>query len=106
MFSKIGEKIKALAEVLCWLLIIASVISGLITFSTVKQGGIIIGIAVVIIGAICSWFASFMLYGFGELIDKTVQNEKNTAEIKNLLRQQIANETEQENSNKSEQESV
>ena len=51
MFSKIGEKIKALAEVLCWLLIIASLIAGLITISTVN---FIIGIAVIIIGAICS----------------------------------------------------
>ena len=103
MFSKIGEKIKALAEVLCWLLIIASLIAGLITISTVN---FVIGIAVIIIGAICSWFASFLLYGFGELIDKTVQNEKNTAEIKKLLKQQIVKETEQENVNKTEQQSA
>ena len=103
MFSKIGKKIKEIAEVLCRLLIIVSLIAGLIIIPTVD---FIIGIAVIIIGAICSLFTSFLLYGFGELIDKTVQNEQNTAEIKNLLKQQIAKETEQENVNKTEQQST
>lgn len=65
MFSNIGGKIKVLAMVLAWLGIILSVIIGIITI----RYSLIAGLLYAGIGALSSWVGSFLLYGFGELIE-------------------------------------
>ena len=77
MFDDIGGKIKTLAVACTIIGIIASVIVGFIFFAEDEPG---IGIAVIIGGAAVSWVSSFVLYGFGELID-------NTDEIRSELHQ-------------------
>lgn len=70
MFERIGSKIKKLASVITWLGIIASLILGVVLIS----GGdemIVLGIVVMALGSLASWIGSFLLYGFGELIEKT-----------------------------------
>lgn len=70
MFERIGSKIKKLASVITWLGIIASLILGVVLIS----GGdemIVLGILVMAVGSLASWIGSFLLYGFGELIEKT-----------------------------------
>ena len=69
MFNNIGKKIKSLAVFVTWIGIIASIVSGM----AIMTGGgemIIIGIILIIVGGIASWVSSFLLYGFGELIEK------------------------------------
>ena len=70
MFTNIGKKIKTLAQVICWLGIIGSVISGFGLMAT-EDDLIGIGVLVMVLGALFSWIGSFFLYGFGELIDQT-----------------------------------
>ncbi len=73
MFNEIGKKIKGLASVIAWLGIIASAIMG---FTSMRFSALA-GILIIAIGALASWISSFMLYGYGELIDQTSQmNEK------------------------------
>ena len=69
MFDNIGKKIKTLAQVICWIGIIFAVICG---FLIMKAGGsaIFSGFIIMIIGSLISWFSSFTLYGFGEIIDQ------------------------------------
>ena len=87
MFEDIGRKIRTLAEVLCWIGIISSVIGGIILIAkgaSLSDGGapmVIIGIAVMIIGPLLSWVSSFVLYGFGQLIDNTDAIKKSNKEI-------------------------
>ena len=86
MFNNIGEKIKTLATIITILGIIASVISGIafIVYSIVEAydvsrlvAGIILGVLTMVVGSLISWISSFLLYGFGELIENsTILKEK------------------------------
>lgn len=98
MFDNIGGKIKGLAKFVCWVGIIAFGVSG---FVMIFQGnalnnysygdnqtglGLIIGGAImVLLGAVFSWLGSLVLYGFGELIEKTASNNEKLTSIECLL---------------------
>mgnify|MGYP000464298790 CR=1 FL=1 len=69
MFSNIGTKIKTLAQILCWMGILASAVAGLVLLTTSGQTGT--GIAVMLGGPPLSWIASFLFYGLGQLIENT-----------------------------------
>ena len=74
MFGNIGGKIKGLAQFLTWIGIIGSVIMG-VTLMAEGDFLAIIGLIVAIVGSLLSWLSSFLLYGFGQLVqnsDKTV----------------------------------
>jgi len=72
MFDDIGGKIKGLAKLYCWTGIIASVIGGIGLMVSAEDGTLlIIGVLVVGLGSVASWVSSFVLYGFGELVDST-----------------------------------
>ncbi len=80
MFKNIGKKIKTLAKVFCWLGIICFTIVGLIAMSSgygEYGSSVIMGILIILVGFLVSWIGSFLLYGFGELIDSS----QRTAEI-------------------------
>lgn len=81
MFNNIGGKIKGLAKFMCWLGIIVSVIAGIILIISARHSDgyysytdtnmVITGILVIVMGSILSWIGSFVLYGFGELVDNS-----------------------------------
>lgn len=70
MFDNIGRKIKGLAKFVCWVGIICSIISG-IMMATTGGAGVLAGIMTIIIGGLCSWVGSFVLYGFGEIVQNS-----------------------------------
>ncbi|MBR0466727.1 MAG: hypothetical protein IJJ40_04455 [Clostridia bacterium] len=83
MFTNIGNKIKVLAEVFCWIGISASLIVGFVLIGT-NDALIGIGLGVMVIGSLLSWISSFALYGFGELIDQMQEiNSKLSGEPNN-----------------------
>ena len=65
MFDWIGAKIKGYAKLVCWVGIIGSVILGFVVGNQMP----LVGFLVAVVGALLSWVGSFMLYGFGELVD-------------------------------------
>lgn len=81
MFSNIGGKIKGLAKFICWLGIIISVVAGIVLIISARHSDgyysytdtnmIIVGIIVMVFGSVLSWIGSFVLYGFGELVDNS-----------------------------------
>lgn len=78
MFDNIGGRIKTLAQVVAWMGIIASVISGIALIS-IDEDMIFVGFMIMIFGALMSWVSSFVLYGFGQLVensDKLVKMSK------------------------------
>ena len=96
MFRNIGKKIKGLASVLFWIQAVLYILTGIgvIIFAIAGGGksfgmsggifivlGVIAGLLIAGLGILFAWIGQFMLYGFGELIDKTAENEKNTAEL-------------------------
>lgn len=72
MFDNIGGKIKATAKVFCWITIIASLILGILMLYGNAFGGVVF----IIIGPLFAWIGSFVLYGFGELVENScIQTE-------------------------------
>ena len=84
MFDNIGGKIKVLAIVGCWIGIISSIISG-IAMMVEDEDLVFLGFLVMAIGSLVSWTSSFVLYGFGELIENSEATNSNTYEIRRLL---------------------
>ena len=82
MFDNIGKKIKSLASILCWVGIIAYVIAAIIMIAIgvdeYEDGLTAFGVILLFVGPLMSWISSFFMYGFGELIDKACDIEKNT----------------------------
>jgi hypothetical protein len=70
MFNNIGDKIKKLATVMCWVGIIISFLYA-IFYMQLPSSRIIVGFLYVIVGSLASWIGSFFCYGFGQLIENT-----------------------------------
>lgn len=77
MFDNIGGKIKKLAEIICGLGIVASIISGIVVMA-IDEDMILIGLLIIALGCLLSWIGSFFTYGFGEIIEKLCEIENNT----------------------------
>lgn len=84
MFNNIGSKIQTFAKVMCWIGIIVSVVAGLVvrivsSFSGyAPAAGIVAGILTAVLGSLFSWVGSFMMVGFGELVENTAEIAANT----------------------------
>lgn len=78
MFNNIGRKIKTLAQVICWVGIIASIVAAIVVLSTRPRNDEWLALLILVGGSLFSWIGSFFTYGFGELIEKTTAIERNT----------------------------
>ena len=78
MFDDIGKKIKTLATVSCVVCSISYVITAFIMFANGDDDLIGLGFLCLLAGPLLSWVGSFFIYGFGELIDKACEIERNT----------------------------
>ena len=78
MFNNIGGKIKTLVKVFFWLAAIGGVIGGaaVCVMSKSPLGLLVAGVIIFV-----AWLGSFVLYGYGELIDCTQHNAYYLEEI-------------------------
>lgn len=88
LYIDIGKKIKNLAK---WTFIveaIGSIITPIVLFiaSGEPDDFILISLFILIFGPIVAYVSSWILYAFGELVDKTSENEKNTRNILALMK--------------------
>ena len=81
MYDNIGEKIKGLARVMFIVEAIAAVITGIALMGS-DEDMILIGLLVMVVGPIVAWVSSWLLYGFGELIDNACIIAGNTRALK------------------------
>ena len=92
MHDNIGGKIQALAKVIMWIGIVVSGLLGLlgvISSFSMYGGGAIVALISLIgagLGALGSWVGSFILYGFGSLINSS---QETADELKKLNRTQL-----------------
>ena len=77
MFDNIGRMIKGLAIAVALIETIAFFIFGIVV--TMESA---IGIVILIGGPIFSWISSMILYGFGELIENSLEIKNSVSEIK------------------------
>ena len=75
MYSDIGGKIKILARMIFLIEAIASVVGGFALWVELEEWWCIL---ILIGGPILAWVSSWLLYGFGEIIDKLCDIERNT----------------------------
>ena len=103
MFRNIGKKIKTLSKILCWLGIIGGVLSGLALIAAGAAGIglnvsdgistnyvsaaalIILGVVMLVVLPLLSWLSSFMLYGFGEIVDSVSELKQSNEEMLNRV---------------------
>ncbi|MDR1330238.1 MAG: zinc ribbon domain-containing protein [Oscillospiraceae bacterium] len=77
MYNNIGKKIKGLAVFFAWLGMIGSIIYGIImlmqgvNYGSDAMSGL--GLLLMVAGSVISWLSSWVLYGFGELIENTAK---------------------------------
>ena len=85
MYNNIGRKIKQFATVLFTIGTICSILSGsyIVIVSNLEASAT--GILIVIMGSFLSWVSTFLLYGFGELIERTTEIANNTKIYNNHL---------------------
>lgn len=79
MYDNIGGKIKGLTK---WVCIIGSIIMAISGIVCMGQGEdfIPVGILLLILGPVLCWISSWILYGFGELIEKISNIERAMSE--------------------------
>lgn len=81
--SNIGQTIKSVVSILCVIGIIACVIAGI---ALISQGLGAIGWPIMLVGAFSMAITYLFLYGFGELVDKTCENNAAMLRIERELR--------------------
>ena len=75
MYDNIGGKIKGLAKATFIVEAIAAVITGIVLWCKTEEG---LCALILFCGPIVAWISSWLLYGFGESIDKLCDIEQNT----------------------------
>ena len=78
MFDNIGKKIKGLAVALFTIEAIGAFIAGIVFITDSDDENAVVGLLVMVGGILISWISSWFLYGFGEIIDKLQDIERNT----------------------------
>lgn len=88
MFTNIGSKIQVLGKVLCWIGIAFCILTGILLiaggsmfseyYSTSNVSSVVTGILVMVIGSVISWASSFMMIGFGKIVQCAEQIADNT----------------------------
>ena len=81
MYDNIGSKIKKLAIILTIAESIVFFIAGVVMLVG-EMGGL--ALLFMFAGPLFAWASSFLLYGFGELIDKVCDIERNTRNLENV----------------------
>ena len=75
MFNNVGKKLNSLAMVMFVVLAIISFIAGILVLS-INDDFIAPGLLIIFCGPLVALFFSWLLYGFGELIDKVTDIER------------------------------
>jgi hypothetical protein len=82
LYENIGEQIKGWAKWIFAIEAAAAIVCGLFL---IFDDAALAGIIVLIVVPLVAWVSSWLLYAFGELVDKTVANEKHTKDILKIL---------------------
>ena len=78
MYDNIGSKIKGLAKVTFYVEAVAAIIGG-IALMVEDEDLAAMGLLLMIVGPLVAWVSTWLIYGFGELIDKACDIAQNTS---------------------------
>ena len=75
MFDNIGKKIKTLTKVTCWIGMIACFVVGIV-ITAAGHNAEAIDVPIMLGDLLLFWVGSFLMCGFGELVDKAASIEE------------------------------
>ena len=82
IYQNIGKKIKGLAIAMFIAEAVTLVIWGMVLIA-IDEYLIAIGLLMVFFGPLVAWISTWLLYAFGELVDKATAIERNTRKTEN-----------------------
>ena len=89
LYANIGETIKKWAKTIFVLETIACILFAVITLvysiSDGDEDAFLLALLVAGLGPLLAYVSTWLLYAYGELVDKTCANEQNTRQIVNLM---------------------
>ena len=77
LYGNIGGKIKTLAFVWAIIQAVGAFITGILLMAD-DEDLIPVGLLIALLGPVVAWVMTWLLYGFGELIEKTCEIARNT----------------------------
>ena len=84
MYENIGKKIKCAAKVAAAIIAIASIVVGICLMVDWSDDVSWYGLGLLIVGPLNAWLSSWMLYGFGEIIDHLATIAANTGKLRSI----------------------
>lgn len=91
MYSNIGGKIKGAAKLVVFLVSFVSIIEGIAAL----ERGIGAAIIFLVVIPVIAWISSWLIYAFGELVEKTCEIAENTRYIAVLCETKFVEESEE-----------
>ena len=87
----VGEKIKSVASALCAVEMLATGV-GIVWWMTEIEDEemLVLALLAAVVGIFLAWVSWLLLYAYGELVEKTAANERNTHRILQLMQQNYA----------------
>ena len=87
MFNNSGKRLKAVAIVTFFVLILAGLGAGVASI-LIRNNiyGIFIGVAFILISIVLAWIGALLIYSFGQLVQSTENSEKALKQIENRLK--------------------
>ena len=82
LYENIGSKLKNLAKGVFIVEALGAIITGI---TLLGEELLLPGLLTAVLGPIIAWISSWVLYAFGELVEKTVNNETNTKAMLHLM---------------------
>ena len=89
LYENIGQKLKSWAKWIFIIEAITAIISGIVLLFV--EYFFLVGLLTIFIGPIAAWVSSWLLYAFGELVEKTCENERNTSEMLKFIKENPIN---------------
>ena len=77
MYNNIGRKIKGMAKVIFAILAFFFILMGTSLLNAGADAIEGLGVILIVLGPVFAWVSSFLLYGFGELVEKVCNIERN-----------------------------
>lgn len=83
LYTNIGKKIKGLAKIIFIISSVCCILYGIMLIAE-DIDLVPLGTVYTLVGPIASWIASWLLYAFGEFVDKTVNIEHHITKLEKL----------------------
>lgn len=90
----VGKEIKKLANIIRILIFISYIIIGIGVYYfgvEADETGVfaIISVIIIVVGYIIAWLVTLILYGYGELIDQTMQTHYAVRDLQNMMYKEL-----------------